>query len=722
MRLKPDVVILSLFSTVMLVFLLITINVLSVSLFQYHPMSGVDLEPYVSSSNVINETIPSVRGDIIDKNGYIIAQDVKTYNIICYLDESRLTGNKEPAYVVDPVFTAQQLAVILDEDFQKIVTFLSDEDKYQTELGSKGRSLTIEKKEEIEALNLPGIEFVESVKRSYPMGEFASYLVGFAQTDETGHTVGKMGVELFLNEELNGTDGSRTYQAGKNNVILPGMKYEETPSINGNDVYLTLDQEIQEALETSFEITQEQFSADNIWGSVMEVDTGKILAWGQSPSFDPNTLDITEYTNSGSQMPYEAGSTMKIFTYAAAIDSGVYQPDTLVDSTTFCYGNTGATAYRVSCNDTRKIGEINNAGQRNWGMIPYDDGLVYSSNTVTASILTNLLDDELYEQYLYDFGFFNDVNSDYISEVNGTMNYRYPADKLAMTYGQGSTVTMLQILQAYSAIFSDGTMVKPYYVDEIRSSYNQQEIIFKAETEVVSNPIKSSTAKKLQELLYDTANLDYGTARFYQIEETEIMAKTGTSQVAVNGTYESGKTITSIMIGLPADDPTYMVYYAFLADYNKDAHLMSDAVKTLLQKVAQKYNLSEALTESNHQEIVKIDEEIMPSLTNHSVEYSLKKCEDIQVEAIVLGNKDSVIDQHPKSDTVVYTNEKVFLLTDKGTILMPNMIGWTRSEVTDFWEITGIPVAMDGSGLVSSQSLPQGTQIDSTIRIEVNME
>ncbi len=728
MRLKVDVLIVILFSVMMLVFSMTIINVVAVSIFQYHPMSQVDLEPYVSSSNLIEETLVSKRGYIYDKNGSIIAQDVKTYNIICYLDDSRVTGKGEPAYVVDPVFAAQQLAPILNDDFENIVTFLSADNLYQTELGNSGRNLSQEIKEEIEAIidpstgkKLSGIEFVESVKRSYPMGEFASYLIGFAQTDETGHTIGKMGVEDHLNDELMGVDGERTYQAGKNNVILPGMRYEETPAINGNDVYLTLDQEIQEALETSFEITKTQFDADRIWGSVMEVDSGKILAWGQTPTFDPNELIIEDYSNSGSELPYEPGSTMKVFTYAAAIDSGVYPEETLVDSTTFCYGSSGKTPIRVACNSSNKLGEINNANNRNWGMISYDDGFVYSSNVATSSLLTNYLEDSVFEEYLYDFGFFNEVESDYISEINGIIKYTWPVEKLALTYGQGSTVTMLQLLQAFSAVFSDGTMVKPYYVDEIRSSYDNQEVLFKSQTEVVSNPITSTTAKKVQELMYDTANLDYGTARYYRIDETSIIAKTGTSQVAVDGSYDSGKTISSIVIGLPAEDPQYLVYYAFEADYDKDSHVQTEAVKLLLQKVAQTYNLSQA-TNTTTQEVVTVKEEIMPTLINQSLDYSLRKLEEIGVEVHVLGNQDTVINQHPLGDTTVVTNEKVFLLTDKSTVLMPNMIGWTRSEVTDFWKITGFPVIINGQGIVTSQSLTQGSQMDVTMELTVFLE
>ena len=183
--------------------------------------------------------------------------------------------------------------------------------------------------------------------------------------------------------------------------------------------------------------TQAEFNPEKVWGSVMEVETGKILAWGQSPSFDPNTMNIDDYVNYVSQMPYEPGSTMKVFTYAAAIDSGAYDGSVLVDSSKFCYAAANRKPYRVSQGDSRKIGCIGNASGKSWGMIPYDLGLVYSSNVVTASIITNLIEPSVYEEYLDRFGFFKLVDTDGIAESTGVKNFTWPADKLALTYGQG---------------------------------------------------------------------------------------------------------------------------------------------------------------------------------------------------------------------------------------------------------------------------------------------
>ena len=713
--------------------LVVAANVFLVTLGKYHLWSGTNLEAYASSANTRTVTLQARRGTIYDRNGVVIAQDVQSYNIICYLNTSRVGINNKPAYVDDLVKTSQVLSEVLGMDAVDVYQTLStkqSEGKYQTELGSKGRNLSKETKDLIESYDLNGIEFVTTVSRQYPLGTFASYLIGYATANnEENLLTGKMGVELTLNDELTGTNGTKTYQADKNGYILPGMKSEVTEAINGNDVILTLDQSLQETLESAFEMTAELFETDRIWGSIMEIDTGKILAWGQYPGFDLNERVIEDYNNYGSQYGYEPGSTMKVFTYAAAIDSGTYDYTSLVDSSDFCYGASGGVPYRVPCGSSSQIGRITNAGtDKSWGMVDYDHGLIYSSNTVTASVLTNLISPAIYKDYLEKFGFFDTVDTDGIAEIAGTFTYNYPSEKLALTYGQGSTVTMLQMLQAYSAVFGDGNMVKPYFIDEIRSSYNSSEVLYKAETEITGTPISEETAEYLQSVLYRVINDDDGTGRHYRIDETELIGKTGTAQIASGGSYSTGKTIASVMIALPADDPKYMIYYAFEGKYDKNAHYKTEPIKTVIRKVAQLYNLTDSLNvETDGTRVqVEVKDEIMPELINHSVDYALNKCTDLGLDAEVFGEGNEVIFQMPEGGKSVVTGERVFLLTDQNQLTMPDMTGWSRSDVTAFWTLANktvqLGITMDGYGVVVSQNIPAGTVINSSAELSVKLE
>ena len=705
--------------------MLLVADVFCVAIGKVHPNSQTDLSPYVDSSNTVVEYTKAMRGNLYDRNGNVIAQDAKTYNIVCILDENRPSIDGEITYVKDKEATASALSKILLIDYDKVLALLS-QDIYQTELGSAGRNLSKNTKDEIEALELPGIEFTDSIQRLYPNHTFASNLIGYAIADENGSTVGQMGLELYLDSYLAGQDGKRVYQVDKNGYVLPGMKEETVSAINGNDVYLTLDAGIQQALETAFKETEQKFNATSVWGGVMEIDTGKVIAWGQSPSFDPNSLEnITNYNNIGSQSAFEPGSTMKTFDWAAAINEGKYDGSALADGNEFCWTSDADNNPSKTSKENSMGACIYNASQKKWGTVTLDDGLVYSLNTVAATIETEYITPAVYEQYLQDFGFFQKVDTDGLPESAGIKQFTWPADKLSLSYGQGSTVTMLQMFQAYSAIFSDGTMVKPYFVESIRDPYDSSNVIYQAETDVTGNPITEETAQQIQSILYDVVNRSDGTARFYKIPECELMGKSGTAEVAGNdGKYEAGRNIASVMLAMPADDPKVLVYYAFDAAYTVQMATYTEPQKSLLRKIAQVYGFSgdsssvTAVTTDQNKDVELVETQ-MPSLLNHTVDYSVKQLDGSNTQLTVLGGGRNVIDQYPKTSDTLTTGDRVFLLTDTSSFEMPDLTGWTRKDVAALWSITGFGFELSGEGLVTSQSVPAGTVVTKGTVIQV---
>ena len=705
--------------------MLLVADVFCVAIGKVHPNSQTDLSPYVDSSNTVVEYTKAMRGNLYDRNGNVIAQDAKTYNIVCILDENRPSIDGEITYVKDKEATASALSKILLIDYDKVLALLS-QDIYQTELGSAGRNLSKNTKDEIEALELPGIEFTDSIQRLYPNHTFASNLIGYAIADENGSTVGQMGLELYLDSYLAGQDGKRVYQVDKNGYVLPGMKEETVSAINGNDVYLTLDAGIQQALETAFKETEQKFNATSVWGGVMEIDTGKVIAWGQSPSFDPNSLEnITNYNNIGSQSAFEPGSTMKTFDWAAAINEGKYDGSALADGNEFCWTSDADNNPSKTSKENSMGACIYNASQKKWGTVTLDDGLVYSLNTVAATIETEYITPAVYEQYLQDFGFFQKVDTDGLPESAGIKQFTWPADKLSLSYGQGSTVTMLQMFQAYSAIFSDGTMVKPYFVESIRDPYDSSNVIYQAETDVTGNPITEETAQQIQSILYDVVNRSDGPARFYKIPECELMGKTGTAEVAGNdGKYEAGRNIASVMLAIPADDPKVLVYYAFDAAYTVQMVTYTEPQKSLLRKIAQVYGFSgdsssvTAVTTDQNKDVELVETQ-MPSLLNHTVDYSVKQLDGSNTQLTVLGGGRNVIDQYPKTSDTLTTGDRVFLLTDTSSFEMPDLTGWTRKDVAALWSITGFGFELSGEGVVTSQSVPAGTVVTKGTVIQV---
>ena len=723
-RRKPKTVSTIMIVTLVTIMLLVT-DVFCVAIGKTHPNSGTDLNLYVDSSNTVVDYTKAMRGNLYDRNGNVIAQDTRTYNIVCILDESRPSIDGEISYVKDKETTASALSKILMIDYDKVLALLN-QDVYQTELGNAGRNLSKNTKDEIEALQLPGIEFTDSIQRLYPNHTFASNLIGYAIADESGSTVGQMGLELYLDSYLSGQDGKRVYQVDKNGYVLPGMKEENVSAVNGNDVYLTLDVSIQQALETAFKETEEKFNATSVWGGVMELDTGKVVAWGQSPSFDPNSLEnITNYNNIGSQSAYEPGSTMKTFVWAAAINEGKYDGSALADGNEFCWTSDADNNPSKTSQDNAMGACIYNANRKKWGTVTLDDGLVYSLNSVAATIETEVITPAIYEQYLDDFGFFQKVDIDGLPESEGIKQFTWPADKLSLSYGQGSTVTMLQMFQAYSAIFSDGTMVKPYFVESIRDPYDSSNVIYQAETEVTGNPITEESAKKIQSILYEVVNRSDGAARFFKIPECELIGKTGTAEVAgTDGKYESGRNIASVMLAMPADDPKVLVYYAFDAAYTVEMATYTEPQKSLLRKIAQVYGFSQddssvAVVTTDENADVELVETSMPSLLNHTVEYARNQLEGSNTQLIVLGGGNNVIDQYPKTSDTLTSGDRVFLLTDSNSFEMPDLTGWTRKDVAALWSITGFGFELSGEGVVTSQSVPSGITVTKGTVIQV---
>ena len=721
---KPKTVTNIMLVTLVIIMLLVT-DVFYVAVMKVHFNSQTDLSPYVDNSNTIVEYTKAMRGNLYDRNGNVIAQDARTYNIVCILDPTRQSIDGQITYVKDKEATASALSKILLIDYDKVLGLLN-QDVYQTELGNAGRNLSKNTKDEIEALNLPGIEFTDSIQRLYPNHTFASNLIGYAIADETGSTVGQMGLELYLESYLKGKDGKRVYQVDKNGYVLPGMKEENVSAVNGNDVYLTLDAGIQQALETAFRQTTEKFNATSVWGGVMEIDTGKVIAWGQSPGFDPNSLEnITNYNNIGSQSAFEPGSTMKTFDWAAAINEGKYDGSALADGNEFCW-TTDAQNNPSKTTKENSVGAcIYNANQKQWGSVTLDDGLVYSLNTVAATIETQYITPAIYEKYLEDFGFFSRVDTDGLPESEGYKQFTWAADKLSLSYGQGSTVTMLQMMQAYSAIFSDGTMVKPYFVESIRDPYDSSNVIYQAERQVSGNPITEETASHVQSILYDVVNRDDGMARFYKIPECELIGKTGTAEVAGDdGKYQAGRNIASVMLAMPADDPQILVYYAFDADYTVEMATYTEPQKLLLRKIAQEYGFSKDNTDvsvatTDDSEDIELVETTMPSLLNHTIEYAQKCLDGSNTQLYVLGSGRNVIDQYPKSGDTLTSKDRVFLVTDANSFEMMDLSGWTRKDVAALWSVTGFGFELSGEGVVISQSVPAGTTVTKGTVIQV---
>lgn len=684
-----------------------------------HFRSGQSVSAYGRNKET-ERILTANRGVIYDRNKEVIAQDVETYNIRAILDRSRTGIGNTIAYVEDPKLTAEKIAPILGMSVDEMMVYFETglaNNAYQTEFGVKGRGISTASKEAIEALELPGIEYTKTADRYYPMSKFASNLIGFARySDEVGTIVGELGLEKFLNDQLTGEDGLERYSPTSNGTALPGTDYVEKKAVNGNDVQLTLDKNVQISLESLLSNTIKNFKSENAWAIAMEVETGKILGWSSYPTFDLNKKDITEYKNILSQYQYEPGSVMKGITFSAAIDSGNYPNNGTYRSGSFHLGVDGnGKAFRSSTDTGTTIADAEGIDR---GVISYDEGFKVSSNVAICELLTSYLPANVFDEYLDRFGFFKPVGMVGVDETTGVKNFNYPIDQLSTGFGQASSVTALQMVQAYTAILNDGKMMKPYYIDKITNS--DGEIVEQYTPEVVGTPITKETSEQVRTLMEKVVNEKDGTGYYrYRLDDVTVIAKTGTGEVAVNGKYDGSMYINSVIAAAPADDPKVLLYWAFESpDYkNFDGNDFKNALRSAL--------VATGIT-GDPDNNVSIDtgwkEYNIPSMVNHSLSYAKEKLVGMAVNTVVIGNGENVIRQSPEVDEKAVTKQNVFLLTNGSTITMPNMVGWSRKDVTTFWELTNIPISTDGYGVVKEQSIKEGEVITKDSQIKVTLK
>ena len=286
-------------------------------------IDGINLQSLAKKRTTKKEIIKAKRGTIYDSRGDVLAETVSSYKLIAYLDKKRTRDKNRPQHVVDKELTAEKLSEILKMPKDDILSRLKKEGLYQTEFGKYGKDLDEITKQKIEALELPGLDFIESYKRYYPKGEFASYVIGYAVTKD-GVIKGEMGIEKQYDKILSGEDGYKTYQKDLRGYRIAGTPIIEKKAIPGKDIYLTIDSSTEFFVEQAIDNVSKEFSYDWFNITILDAKTGALVASSTAPDFDPNKRNITNYVNQLVSSPYEPGSTMKTFTYMASLETGKY--------------------------------------------------------------------------------------------------------------------------------------------------------------------------------------------------------------------------------------------------------------------------------------------------------------------------------------------------------------------------------------------------------------
>ncbi|MBR3523566.1 MAG: penicillin-binding protein [Bacilli bacterium] len=658
---------------------------------------GRNLRGYADDRMTVEKILYAKRGTIYDSNNLVLAQNVTSYKLIAYLNPNRTTDPDNPQHVVDPHKTAAALAPVLDAPEEYLLERLLKYDTdgaYQVYFGNYGSKLTELKKQEIEALDLPGLDFEESTKRYYPNGTFASYIVGYARKGENDVINGELGVEAEYDELLSGKDGYLMYQKDPSNFKIPDTMERRVDAVNGYDIYLTIDSSIQRFAEDVVANITETYGPEWMLITIMDAKTGAILASATSPTFDPNSLpeDMT-YQNPIISYEYEPGSTMKIYTYMCAIDKGTYRGDEGFLSGSYTTG-------------PNTIHDWNDVG---WGTISYDVGFEYSSNIGALNVVRNFLNKGDLKACLKKYGFGAKTGVELSGETKGNIDYNEDVeiDALTTSFGQGISTTAVQHLQAMSMIANNGYMVKPHIISKMVDSKGNEII-----TDTKSNAkqvIAPATAAKVRELMYNTVTDEWATGHPYYLEGYDIIGKTGTAQIYENGRYLEGEGnyLTSFAGMWPYNDPEIIIYAAIKKPYSRSSRVLSEGVKELVKNISKYRNMYAERPIESDINIIELED-----YKNTNISITKSALEDQGISVYVIGDGSTIINQYPKKGTKIATNDKTFLLTDSSNFIIPNMFGWSRNEVIAYAKLTGMKYHFNGFGYVVRQSVIENSPID----------
>lgn len=687
-------------------------------------IDGVSLNKWAKDKRTTSYTIPAERGKIFDSNGMVLAYDRPTFRMYAVVHEKHSENQKEPKHVVDPEKTAKLLAPILDTDETYILNILkkglADKDRVQVEFGKSGKGLTQKQHDEIADLKLPGIHFIQETMRYYPNGTFASHIIGFARDEEkeadsesTDKIVGITGIEKEMNKLLSGTNGYISYERDRFGAkLLDPNEVIQKPK-DGKNVYLTLDQKIQTLLEDVMTQVEKKYTPERMTAIVMNPKTGEILAMSNRPGYNPNNpANVENWYNDAISSPFEPGSTMKIFTWAAAIEEGVYN------------GEEGYKSGRYLINKRERPIPDHNGGQ-GWGTISFDEGFRRSSNVAAARLAWEKMGPDTYLNYLKRFDFDKKTGIDLPNEIPGTILYDYPIEKASTSFGQGSTITPIQQMKAATAVANGGKMLQPYVIKKIVDP-STGKLVNQQKPKVVGQPISADTAKQMLDLMESVVNEKDGTGKMYRLDDYSVAGKTGTAQIPnpESGGYMRGTEnhIFSFLGMAPKNDPQLMMYVSVKRPnlktddgYEPGSTPVSFIFRNVMENGLHYMNIKP--DKKGKKQDLQVD---IPQLVGTATEKTKKELTAKGLHVTVIGKGSKVVAANVEEGSTILKSKRVMLLTDMP--LMPAVINWSMRDVFELAELMDLKLEVTGNGYVTKQSIKQGKNVKQSDKLIVELK
>ncbi len=617
---------------VLFMFLLIIFRVFYIQVIDYKKLNNL-------ADNLWSRNLPITadRGLILDRNGKVLANNITTVSLVLI-----------PNQIKDKEKVSKDLASILGVSYDEMYKHVNKKTSIER-VHPEGRQLSYEIADKIESLGYDGVYLVKESKRYYPYKDVLSHVLGYVGIDNQGLS----GIELEYDKYLTGKDGAiKYYSDGKGNRLDKPEVYVEPQ--NGINVSLTIDLDIQLAVERELNNVVTKYNPEQALILVADPNTGEILAMSSRPNFDSNNYKNFDINTINRNLPiwatYEPGSTFKIITLAASLEEKTIN---LFEDQYYDGGSIMVDSARIKC---WKAG--------GHGAETFLNVVENSCNPGFVVMGQKLGTEKLYN-YITNFGFGKKTGIDLNGESSGIL-FKYdkigPVELATMSFGQGISVTPIQQIAGVSAAINGGYLNTPYIVKYLSEPETNQ-IIRENKKNTVRQVISEETSSMVRYALESVvAN---GTGKNAYIENYRVGGKTGTAQKVNNGVYMQGNYIVSFMGFLPADKPEYLVYVAIdnpkgITQYG--GTVSAPIAKNVMNSIIDIKGLKQDNSGMIRNEYTWLDTKyvLLPDVEGMSLKEAQKALKGFKL--VYSGEGDSVLYQEPKPNQYIKETNTVKLM------------------------------------------------------------
>lgn len=514
-----------LLSLVVILFFLVLFKLFCTSVLRHKEFKALANKQHQSSFE-----LPSRRGSIFSSDGFPLASTEVSY--LLYAEPKKIARKKEVAIKICGVIGNSNAKKCEKEILEKL-----SPGNFWLVLQ---KNISEENKDLLTSKGIEGIGFEKEYQRFYPEGKLAAHVLGFVGESSAGSEEGYFGIEGFYDGDLRGRPGRVVEEKDAlGNPIIFG-EYKRIPPVQGSELTLTLDRAVQYIVEKKLSIGVKRYGAKSGTVIIENPKTGEILALANYPSFDPKKASSGTYKNlekfrsSAISETYEPGSVVKAMTVSAGLDLGRIEVSTTVfDSGPLVVGDRTVDTWDGKHHGQESVSEV-----------------LQNSCNVGAALIAQKIGTPDLRKFFLRFGFGSPLGVDLEGEDTGrikNVNEWYPIDLAAAAFGQGLSVTPLQLVAAFSALANDGVLMKPYVVSSLSDRGSVSVVKPKSLRRVVSG----NTSRKMGDLL--TRAVSLGESKYFVLKNYSVAGKTGTAQIPVEGKYDPSLTNATFVGFFPKD-------------------------------------------------------------------------------------------------------------------------------------------------------------------------